>query len=80
MDTIQVRLSHGIIKRIDELVDTGAYSSRSDVLRDAVRRLVLDKLVGVLQNEGDSMKEVKELRRKLSKEKVDLEEINKLAD
>ncbi len=80
MDTIQVRLSHGIIKRIDELVATGVYSSRSDVLRDAVRRLVLDKLVGILQSKEDSVKEVKALRRKLSKEKIDLEEINKLAD
>ena len=80
MDTIQVRLSHGIITRIDELVETGVYSSMSDVLRDAVRRLVLDKLVGILQSKEDSVKEVKALRRKLSKEKVDLEEINKLAD
>ena len=80
MDTIQVRLSHGIITRIDELVETGVYSCRSDVLRDAVRRLVLDKLVGILQSKEDSVKEVKALRKKLSKEKIDLEEINKLAD
>ena len=45
-----------------------------------MRRLVLDKLVGVLQNEGDSVKEVKELRKKLSKEKIDLDEINALVD
>ncbi len=80
MDTIQVRLSHGIVKRIDELVETGVYSSRSDVLRDAVRRLFLDKLVGILQSERDSVKEVREIRKKLSKENVDLEEINKLAN
>ncbi|MBU0760475.1 MAG: ribbon-helix-helix domain-containing protein [Nanoarchaeota archaeon] len=80
MDTVQVRLAHGIVNKIDELVETGIYSSRSDVLRDAVRRLVLDKLVGVLQDEGDSVKEIRELRKKLSKEKIDLDEINKLAD
>ncbi len=80
MDTIQVRLSHGIIERIDQLVETGVYSSRSDVLRDAVRRLVLDKLIGILQSKEDSVKEVKALRRKLSKEKIDLDKINKLAD
>jgi len=80
MDTMQVRLSHGIIKKIDELVETGVYSSRSDVLRDAVRRLVLDKIVGLLQNENDSVKEIKNLRKKLSKEKIDLDEINSLAD
>ena len=80
MDTIQVRLSHGLVGKIDELVETGVYSSRSDVLRDAVRRLVLDKLIGILQGDKSSIKEVKELRNKLSKEKFDLEEINKLAD
>ncbi|HJO15024.1 MAG TPA: ribbon-helix-helix domain-containing protein [Candidatus Pacearchaeota archaeon] len=80
MDTIQVRLSHGVVERIDDLVETGVYSSRSDVLRDAVRRLVLDKLVGIIPNKGDSVKELKEARKKLSKEKFDLDEINKLAD
>ena len=80
MDTIQVRLSHGLVGKIDELVETGVYSSRSDVLRDAVRRLVLDKLIGILQNKGDSVKEVREIREKLSKEKFELEEINKLID
>ena len=80
MDTIQVRLSHGIVKRIDGLVETGVYSSRSDVLRDAVRRLVLDKLIGIIPNKEDSIKEVRALRQRLSKEKIDLNEINKLAD
>ncbi len=80
MDTIQVRLSHGLVTKIDDLVETGVYSSRSDVLRDAVRRLVLDKLVGILPNTGDSVKEIKELRKQLSKEKFDLEAINKLAE
>ena len=80
MDTIQVRLSHGLVKKIDNLVQTGVYSSRSDVLRDAVRRLVLDKLIGILPGIGDSVKEIRKIRTKLSKEKFDLDEINKLAE
>ena len=80
MDTIQVRLSHGIVEKIDQLVETGVYSSRSDVLRDAVRRLVLDKLAGIIGNDSDSVNEVKILRKRLSKEKIDLGELNKLAD
>mgnify|MGYP001615971849 CR=1 FL=1 len=80
MDTIQVRLSHGIIEKIDQLVKTGVYSSRSDVLRDAVRRLVLDKLVGIIESKGNSVKEIKALRKKLSKEKFDLDKINELAN
>ena len=80
MDTLQVRLSHGIVERVDDLIETGMYARRSDVIRDAVRRLILDKQVGIIPNTGDSVKEVKEIRRKLSKERFSLEEINKLAD
>lgn len=80
MDTVQIRLSHGLVERIDDLVGTGIYANRSDAVRDAVRRLVLDKLVGIIPNTGDSVKEVRELRKKLSAEKFNLEEINKLAD
>ena len=80
MDTIQVRLSHGLVEKIDDLVQTGVYSSRSDVLRDAVRRLVLDKLVGILPDTKDSVKEIRKIRTKLSKEKFDLDKINKLAE
>ena len=80
MDTLQVRLSHGIVEKVDDLVETGIYANRSDVIRDAVRRLILDKLVGIILNTGDSVKEVKEMRKKLSKEKFNLEAINKLAE
>ena len=80
MDTIQIRLSHGIVEKIDGLVGTGIYASRSDVIRDAVRRLVLDKLVGIVSDTGDSVNEVKELRKRLSKEKFSVEEINRLAE
>ncbi len=77
MDTLQVRLSHGIVEKVDDLVETGMYASRSDVIRDAVRRLILDKLVGIIPDTGDSVEEVKEIRKGLSKEKFNLEEINK---
>jgi len=80
MDTVQVRLSHGLVDKIDDLVGTGIYANRTDVIRDAVRRLVLDKMVGIIPNTGDSVKEIRQIRTKLSKEKFDLDEINKLAD
>ncbi len=38
------------------------------MVRDAVRRLVLDKIVGIIPNTGDSVKEVREIRKKLSAE------------
>ena len=78
MDTLQIRLAPEIVKRIDNLVDIGIYSNRSDVIRDAVRKLVLDKMIGILPNTGDSVNEIREIRRKLSKEKFDLNELNKL--
>lgn len=80
MDTLQIRLSHGLVKRIDSLVKEGLYPNRSDAVRDAVRRLVLEKMIGIIPNTGNSVKEVKHIRRKLSKEKINLKEINKLAD
>lgn len=81
MDIVQVRLSQGLIENMDNLVSTGIYSSRSDVIRDAVRRLVLDKLIGIIPNIGDSVKEMRQIKRKLSKEIKsfkDIEDINKL--
>ncbi|MEK6863290.1 MAG: ribbon-helix-helix domain-containing protein [Nanoarchaeota archaeon] len=83
MDTVQVRLSHGLVESMDSLVDTGIYSSRSDVVRDAVRRLVLNNLIGIIPNTGDSVKEMREIKKKLSKEIQsfkDVEKINKLID
>ena len=76
MDTLQVRLSHGLVEKVDDLVETGIYANRSDVIRDAVRRSILDKLVGIIPNTGDSVTEVKEIRKKLSKKRFNLEEIN----
>ena len=78
MDTIQIRLSKGLVEQVDSLVDTGIYANRSDVIRDAVRKLVLTNIVGILQNNKDSVQEVKDIRKKLSKEKFNLKEINKL--
>ena len=83
MDTIQVRMSKGLIIKMDNIVDTGLYSNRSDVIRDAVRRLNLEKQIGSIPNTGDSVKEIREIRKKLSKKIKsfkDVEKINKLYD
>ena len=78
MDTLQIRLSNGLIKRIDSFVKTGVYSNRSDVIRDAVRRFVWKKEVGTVSLKGNSVDLVRKAREKLSKEKIDLDEINNL--
>ena len=79
MDTVQVRLSQGLVERIDDLVDTGIYANRSDVIRDAVRKLVLDKMVGIIPNTGDSVKELREIKKKLSKEIKSFKNLEKIA-
>ena len=80
MDTLQIRMNSGLIERIDNLVKYGIYANRSDAIRDAVRRLVLDKMIGIIPNTGNSVKEIKKIRNKLSKERFDLDKINKLAN
>ena len=57
MDTVQIRLSKGILDKIDELVEQGLYANRSDFIREAVRSRVLkldDKKVNSVKSEGDS--------------------------
>ncbi len=79
MSVTQVRLPEGLEKELDVLVKRGFYSTKSDAVRDAVRRLILDKVAGIIPDTGDSVKEIRKIRKKLSKEKIDLDEINKLA-
>ena len=78
MDTLQIRMNPALLKRIDLMVKTGIYSNRADVIRDAVRRFVWEKEIGSISNKEDSVKQVRRVREKLSKEKFDLDEINNL--
>ena len=83
MSVTQVRLPDGLIEEVDKLVDKGLYTNKSDAIRDAVRRLVLDKQIGSIPNTEDSVKEIREIRKKLSKDIQsfkDIEEINNLAN
>lgn len=41
MESLQIRLTPQILKKVDELVEEGVYSNRNEAVRDAVRRLVL---------------------------------------
>ncbi len=76
MDTLQIRMNKELLKRIDSLVKTGVYSNRSDVIRDSVRRFVWEKEVGILQNKGKSIDKIREIRKKLSEEPIDIDKIN----
>ncbi len=78
MSLIQVRIPKGLESQIEDIVDKEHYSSKSDVIRDAIRRFVLHKQVGSIPNTGDSVKEVRKIRKMLSKEKFDIKKLNKL--
>ena len=42
MDSLQIRLTPELIRRVDKLVDNGIYSNRNEAIRDAVRRMALE--------------------------------------
>jgi len=76
MDTLQIRMNPKLVKLIDNLVKSEIYANRSDVIRDAVRRFVWENEVGTISKKGNSVRIVRKARKKLSKEKIDLEELN----
>ena len=79
MDTIQIRMSSEMVKVVDSFIKKGMYSSRSDVIRGAVRSFFWEKEVGGIPNTGiDSVKEIRKIRKILSKQPIDLKEINSL--
>lgn len=83
MGVAQVRLPKAILEQVDALVDSGDYASKSDVFREGIRKLIHEKvhsMVGIIPNTGDSVKEIRAIRKKLSKEKFDIDKINSLLD
>jgi len=77
MDTMQIRINEQLVKEMDKIVKSGFYANRADLIRDAVRRFIWDREVGrIKNNQKDSVKEIKELRKKLSNDPINLEEIN----
>ena len=80
MDTLQIRLTRGLVEYIDSMVKKGIYANRSDVIREAVRHKFWHSQVGTMKNDGDSVKQIRKIREKLSKEPIDLDEINSYLD
>jgi len=78
MELTQVRLPEKLVQELDRFVKQGYYASKSDLIRDAIRRLLLERQIGSIPNTGDSVQEVRAIRRKLSKEELDINKINKL--
>jgi len=43
METMQIRMNQGLTQRLDTLVKTGIYQNRSEAIRDAVRKLIIEE-------------------------------------
>ncbi|MDD9953886.1 MAG: ribbon-helix-helix domain-containing protein [Candidatus Woesearchaeota archaeon] len=82
METLQVRMTKQQVKQIDRMIENGVYSSRSEAIRDFARnRLFWENQVGSIPNDGkNSVEEIRKIREILSKEPIDLDEINGLLD
>lgn len=70
MSTLQIRMQTDMIKKLDSLVKTGLYSSRADVIRDSVRRLLLDMMTGIAPKNGDTVAQVRKIRSDLSLDQI----------
>ena len=49
MEITQVRLPKGLIKEIDSVVHKGVYSSKSDFIREAIRKSILELQIGSIK-------------------------------
>ena len=56
-------------------LNQGDYASKSDVFREGIRKLIHERVhaqVGTIPNTGNSVKEIRAIRKKLSKKKWDV--------
>lgn len=78
METMQIRINEQLIKEMDKVVKSGFYANRADVIRDAVRRFIFELQIGTINKKTNSISEVRDIRDRLSKERINLAEINNL--
>ncbi|MFW6286181.1 MAG: ribbon-helix-helix domain-containing protein [Nanoarchaeota archaeon] len=74
----QVRLPKGIINEVDNLVMKGLYTSKSDVIRSALRKLILEQQIASIANRQESITQVRNARKQLSKKHLNFDEINNI--
>jgi Arc/MetJ-type ribon-helix-helix transcriptional regulator len=79
METMQIRMNEQLVRELDKVVKSGFYANRADAIRDAVRRFIWNREVGSIKNTGNSVREVRKIRKILSekiKTQKDFDEIN----
>ncbi len=75
---VQARLPKKLVKQIDTLVNNGSYLNRSDAIRQSLRGLLFDEYLGLIVDKKNSVSQIRNVRRELSKKPIDLREINDL--
>lgn len=84
MKTLQIRLPDEILNQVDNLVNSGFYSSRSDFLKEATRKYIMEfKFAGSLPYiVGPFSKEQLDILKQNSEEKLiaDKESIEDIKD
>ncbi|MGM5484105.1 MAG: ribbon-helix-helix domain-containing protein [Nanobdellota archaeon] len=81
MEVTPIRMPEGLLNETQKLIDKDYYSSKSEAVRDALRKLILEYQIGSVPNTNDSLKEVRDARKELSKQInsfKDIEKLNKL--
>ncbi|HIH24851.1 TPA: type II toxin-antitoxin system ParD family antitoxin [Candidatus Woesearchaeota archaeon] len=71
---VQVRLPEQQVKMLDKQVKNGVYANRSEAIRDALRSKLL--AVGTIPDTGDSVKEVRAIRKRMAKMNISIADIN----
>jgi len=51
METVQIRLTSKLVEKLQELVKEGFYPNKSEAVRDAVRKLIIEHELGELSEE-----------------------------
>ena len=73
MQTIQIRLTNGLVKYADKQVKSGLYANRSDVIRDALRKQAWYDQIGSISSKKEynglnAQEAVKRARKELDEE------------
>lgn len=78
MVLFQVRLPEKVVSSIEDAVKKGFYESKSDLVRDAIRRFVFEEQIASVSLKKNYSNEIKSFRKKQVIKKFDLEKINSL--
>jgi Arc/MetJ-type ribon-helix-helix transcriptional regulator len=69
---IQVRLPDRLIEQVEHQVEKGYFSTKSDLVREAIRRLVIEQQIGTVPAEKESVREVRAIRKNISSQTKDM--------